>query len=78
MDTIQTATILDRGVKYLNNHPDSLVRRTVLAQVLVDARLVRTIEAGVLAFRLWSVPGAAERYDVRAVIQLANERASRG
>ncbi len=77
MDTIQTTTVLDRGAKYLDNRPDSLAKRTALAQVLVDARVVRSIEAGVLAFRMRAVPGS-EQYDITDIIRLANERASRG
>lgn len=69
-----TTTILDRGTKYLGNHPDHLSKRLALAHVLVDARAVRTVEAGVLAFRIWNTPGA-RTHPIQVILDLANEKA---
>lgn len=71
---ITTAMILDRGARYLGNHPDHLSKRIVLAQLLVDARAVRSVEAGVLAFRIWATPGSQE-HPVEVLLNLANEKA---
>lgn len=72
---IQVTTILDRGATYLSNHPDHLAKRTALAQLLVDARVVRTIEAGVLAFKIWAEPQSRE-HPLEVLIDLANEKAA--
>lgn len=74
MESIPTTTILDRGVTYLTNHPDALAKRIVLAQVLVDARAVQSIEAGVVAFRIWATAGAKE-FSLEDIFILANEKA---
>jgi hypothetical protein len=74
METISTATVLERGAMYLGNHPDNLVRRTVLAQILVDSRAVKSIEAGLLAFKLWAVPQSRE-HTIETILSVANERA---
>lgn len=74
METITTTTILDRGVKYLTNHPDALAKRTALAQVLVDGRVVRSIEAGVLLFKIWAQDNRGD-LPLEALIDLANEKA---
>ena len=71
---VTTEMILDRGAKYLGNHPDHLTKRIVLAQLLVDARAVRSIDAGVLAFRIWSTPGS-QQHPVEVILGLANEKA---
>lgn len=76
MDTISTRTVLDRGTKYLGNHPDHLNKRIALALVLVDARAVRSVEAGILAFRMWALP-EAKRHTIEAILGLANEKAKR-
>ena len=65
--------ILDRGVTYLGNKPDDLSRRTALALVLVDARQVRSVEAGILAFKIWALPEAKER-EITEIFRYANER----
>lgn len=65
--------ILDRGAKYLGNHPDDLCKRIALAHVLVDARQVRSVEAGILAFRIWALPEARER-EIPEIFAYANER----
>lgn len=67
-------TVLDRGASYLGNHPDDLARRTVLAQVLVDGRVVKSIDAGILAFRIWTAP-EAKTHGVETVCTLADEKA---
>lgn len=74
MDTISTRTILDRGSRYLGNHPDMLSKRIALALVLVDARAVKSIEAAVLAFRIWGTPGA-QKHSIEVLLNLANEKA---
>lgn len=74
MESILITTVLDRGTKYLGNHPDQLSKRMALAHVLLDARAVRTVEAGVLAFRIWNTPGARE-HTVQVILDLANEKA---
>lgn len=74
MDTISTRTVLDRGAKYLGNHPDHLNKRIALALVLVDARCVRSVEAGILAFKMWALP-EAKKHQVEAILGLANEKA---
>ena len=76
METIPTSAVLSKGASYLGNHPDHLVRRIVLAQILVDCRAVKSIEAGILAFRLWAVPQAVE-HTVETILRVANERSSR-
>lgn len=74
MDSITTTTILNRGARYLSNDPIDLAKRLVLAHVLVDARAVRTVEAGVLAFRIWNTPGA-RTHPIQVILDLANEKA---
>ena len=74
MDTISTRTILDRGATYLGNHPDHLNKRIALALVLVDARCVRSVEAGILAFRMWALP-ESRTHQLEAILGLANEKA---
>lgn len=74
MNTIDTKVILDCGAQSIhNNHPDALVRRTALASVLVTARAVKSIDAGILAFRIWSEP-AAKQHEPAAILALANEK----
>jgi hypothetical protein len=77
METITTATILDRGAKYLTNRPDDLAKRIALAQVLVDARAVRSIEAAILAFKVWASPSAKD-HPVEVILNYANEKAKDG
>lgn len=74
METISTAAVLELGSKNLGNHPDNLVRRTILAQLLVASRAVKSIEAGLNAFKLWSVPQSRE-LNISTILYLANERA---
>lgn len=75
MNTIETRIILDCGSQNIhNNHPDSLVRRTALASLLVTARAVRSIDAGLLAFRIWAEPTAKD-HEPAAILALANEKA---
>jgi len=71
---IDVTTVLDRGASYLGNHPDDLARRTVLAQVLVDGRAVKSIDAGVLAFRIWTA-AEAKLHGPEKVCGLADEKA---
>lgn len=71
---VTTAMILDRGARYLGNHPDHLTKRIVLAQLLVDARAVRSVEAGVVAFRIWATPGSQD-HPIEVLLSLANEKA---
>lgn len=73
METIPTSTLLDRGAQYLGNHPDHLARRIVLAQVLVDNRAVKSVEAGVVAFRIWATPGSQD-HPVEILLDLANKK----
>jgi hypothetical protein len=73
METINTRTVLDRGIKYLGNHPDHLSKRIALALVLVDARHVRSVEAGILAFRMWALPEAS-KHTIEAILGLADEK----
>lgn len=70
---IDLTVILDRGARYLGNHPDNLAKRTALAQVLVDARVVRNVAVGINLFRIWSVPEAT-RYDLDTLINVATAR----
>lgn len=72
---ITVETILERGAKYLGNHPDHLTRRIVLAQILVDARLVRSIEAGINAFKIWSLPAESRQHPTEVLLGIANEKA---
>lgn len=74
MDTINTRTVLDRGATYLGNHPDHLNKRIALALILVDSRHVRSVEAGILAFRLWSLP-ESRKHTIEAILNLADEKA---
>lgn len=73
---ISINTILDRGVTYLTNNPDHLAKRTVLAQLLVDARVVRTLDAGVILFKIWAEP-LSRTHTIAALVELANEKAAR-
>lgn len=73
MDIISTTTVLDRGVTYLGNHPDDLSKRIALALILVDARAVRSVAAGIFAFRIWAMPEARER-QVAEIFAYANEK----
>lgn len=74
MDTINIDVVLNRGTKYLGNHPDDLSKRIALALLLVDSRCVRTVEAGILAFRLWALP-ESKAHTIEAILGLANEKA---
>ncbi len=76
MNEIQTTSVLDLGAKYQGNHPDNLTRRTTLARLRVDNRVVRSVDAGLLLFRIWTSPDA-KTYPLDEVIKLANERAPR-
>ena len=73
---ISLTTVLDRGAKYQGNNPDNLTRRIALANLLVDARIVRTTEAGQLLFRIWAAPESRD-HPVEALIALANQKAPR-
>lgn len=73
---ISLTTILDRGATYLTNNPDHLAKRTVLAQVLVDARVVKSLDGGVLLFKIWAEP-ASRTHTIAALVDLANEKATR-
>ena len=74
MDTINVSTVLDRGSTYLGNHPDHLNKRIALALVLVDSRCVKSVEAGILAFKMWALP-ESRTHPVEAILGLANENA---
>lgn len=73
METIPTQTVLDRGAKYLGNHPDDIVRRIALATLLVDAKAARNIEAAVMAFRFWAHPNSRV-YTPETILGLANDK----
>jgi hypothetical protein len=73
---IELTTILDRGATYLSNHPDHLAKRTALALVLLDARIVKSREAGINLFKIWAEP-ASRTHTIDALIDLANEKAIR-
>lgn len=76
MSTIDTRIILDAGAQNIhNNHPDALIRRSALASLLVAARLVRSIDAGILSFRIWAEP-LAKAHPVDTILNLANEKAA--
>ena len=74
MDTINVSTVLDRGATYIGNHPDNLSKRIALAMVLVDARAVRSVDAGILAFKMWALP-ESRKHTVEVILTLANEKA---
>ena len=74
METISTTTVLDRGAQYLSSHPDDLVRRLVLAQILVDSRAVNSVQAGINAFKMWAVP-QSKIHSVETILGIANDRA---
>lgn len=81
---ISLTTVLDRGAKYQGNNPDNLTRRIALANLLVDARIVRTVEAAQLLFRIWAAPEShlkdaegVRQYPVEALVALANQKAPR-
>lgn len=75
MDTIDSRIILDAGVASLHaNNPDALVRRSAMAALLVSARAVRSVEAGLLAFRIWASPDAKAHPPTR-IFDIANEKA---
>lgn len=77
MDTIDARVILDAGAAALHgNNPDNLVRRTSLASLLVAARAVKTVDAGIMAFRLWTSP-EAKQHAPAFIFNIANERAAR-
>lgn len=76
MNTIPTSAVLDQGAKYLTNNPDHLAKRIALAQVLVATRAVKSLEAGVLAFRIWAEP-TARVHTAEVILSIANERAVR-
>lgn len=74
MNMIDTRIVLDAGAQNIhNNHPDALVRRTTLASLLVTARAVKSIDAGLLSFRMWSSPQTRE-HDPSFVFLAANTR----
>lgn len=74
MESIDVTTVLDRGARYLGNSPEHLSKRMALAHLLVDARIVRTAEAAVLAFRLWAVP-ESRQHPVEKIIAIATDKA---
>lgn len=76
MNTIPTSAVLDQGAKYLTNNPDHLAKRIALAQVLVATRAVKSLEAGVLAFRIWAEP-TASIHTAEVILRIANEKAQR-
>lgn len=76
METIQTITLLNRGKQYLGNSPDHLAKRIALAQVLVDSRLVKNLDAGLLAFKIWAEP-TASAHPVETILSIANTKAMR-
>lgn len=71
---IPITTILDRGATYLSNHPDHLAKRTALALLLVDARVVKSLQAGVTLLKIWAEP-KARTHSLQILIDLANEKA---
>lgn len=74
MDTITTESVLTRGAKYHgSNDPLDLARRVALAGLLVDNRVVKSIDAAILAFRIWAMPESRE-HPASAIIALANEK----
>ena len=73
METISTAVVLEEGSKNLGNHPDNLVRRTLLAKILVDSRAVKTPEAALAAFKMWAIPESRD-HPISAILNIANER----
>lgn len=74
MNTIETRIILDCGAQNIHNmSPDSLVRRTTLASLLVTARAAKSTEAAINAFRMWATP-AAKAHEPAAILAIANER----
>ena len=76
MKTIDTRLVLDAGAQNIhNNHPDALVRRTTLASLLVAARAVRSIDAGIIAFKIWNHP-EAKTHSPDTILTLANERSA--
>lgn len=78
MEEISTRTLLARGATYIGNHPDHLAKRIALAQVLVDARLVRSIEAGILVFRIWAAKPAGATVELHTIFNLAHEKVASG
>lgn len=74
MDTIDARHLLDAGAASIhNNHPDALVRRTVLASVLVAAGVSRSSAAAINAFRIWATP-LAKAHAPSRIFDLANAR----
>lgn len=74
MDTIDARHILNAGAASIhNNHPDSLVRRTVLASVLVAAGVARSVPAAITAFQIWNTPLAKANTPTR-IFEIANAR----
>lgn len=74
MDNVHIGVILDRGAKYIGgNHPDNLSKRIALAWLLVDLRLVRTVDAGILAFKMWALP-QSRKHDPLTIVDLANRK----
>jgi hypothetical protein len=74
METISTTTVLERGSKYLGNSPEHLSKRMALAHLLVDARVVRSVDAAILAFRIWAVP-ESRKYSLDQILALAADKA---
>jgi hypothetical protein len=69
-------TLLNRGALYLGNNQDHLAKRIALAQVLVDSRVVRSLDAGLLLFKIWAEP-LSRQYSLDALVTLAEEKATR-
>lgn len=74
MLSIDTRVVLDAGAQSLRkNDPDSLVRRTTLAAILVSARVVRNMDAGILSFYIWNDP-AAKAHPPSNIFAVANDK----
>lgn len=61
---------------YLGNNQDHLAKRIALAQVLVDCRAVKSLDAGLLAFKIWVEP-TAKAHAPSVIFDIANKKAQR-
>lgn len=64
MEDMLLKEVLDAGARSIGNRPDDLVRRSVLAQVLVRAAVFEDVEDALSAFRFWANPTTRETFDV--------------
>lgn len=66
--------ILDAGANAIGNHPDDLVRRSILSAVLVRAGVFVDPSQALRAFRVWAHPPTREAFTPEEFVQRVREK----